>query len=111
MRCRKETGGRKGRSTQWSFRGLFAHLPSVLAAILLIPTLWYLFKEGRRYSVIVDLTDRVNRSELEPLLQAHFEGASFVAIEDVQYARHGQAPGLWLLGRTAERPAARWTAL
>jgi hypothetical protein len=42
------------------------------------------------------LTDRVDQSELEQLLQLHFGGASSETNEEIQYARPGQAVALVL---------------
>jgi tetratricopeptide (TPR) repeat protein len=83
-----EKDGSKGKKASGVLGRLFAHVPAALVAILLIPTLWYLFKEGRRYSVVVDSISVPKRFEEVGLTGDVIAGRVAAAMQQIEQRSH-----------------------
>jgi hypothetical protein len=71
------------------------YLPTCLRSccILLIPTLWYLIKEGRRYSVIVDTISVPKRFEEVGLTGEVMAGRVAAAMQQIELRSHARLAG------------------
>jgi hypothetical protein len=85
-----EKDASEGKKASGILGRLFAHLPAILLSILLIPTLWYLIKEGRRYSVIVDSISVPKRLEEVGLTGEVMAGRVAAAMQQIELRTHAR---------------------